>query len=1118
MLVGLLLLPILVWLAVAIGVKMTMAEDVPFGALLLLVGEGLAGSLICAVGGCEAELLEGMESVAFGADLLEATPVAIEVDEFGRVYVAETARMNQGTEDNRSHAHWLMDDLASRTVDDRRAYYAKAIEEGQIADPDHFTANTDRVVVLDDTDGDGLPDRRSELAAWNDPASGLIAGVEAREGYVWVTAIPSLHRLLDENNDGVAEHSVELHTGFGVKTSLVGHDLHGLAWGPDGKLYFSMGDRGYHVELPDGRVHQPTMGPGRGAVMRMNPDGSDLEVFATGVRNPQELAFDDYGNLFTGDNNGDGGDSARLVYLVEGGETGWAMPYQTLAGDYVRGPWMAERLWDLQHATQPAWVLPPVAHIGNGPAGFLHYPGMGLPDRYRNHFFLCDYAYMPGRSGIWSFALEPRGAGMQMVDRHRFIWSFLVTDIDFAWDGRLFATAFDQVRQTQELVELRHAASLADPRLAELPGIVQEKMGAKTSEQLAALLSFPDQRVRLRSQFELAARREIGRLAALALDPSAELIPRLHAVWGLSQIGAEGLRAVAADGLGWSLQEPEELRVQLVKAAGDVGADWLAPGLRARLADPSARLRFFAAQSLGALGDRSSIDGLFELLRANADEDVFLRHAAVWALHRIADLDAVLSRRDDPSRSVRLAVLLVLRQAGDARIAHFLADEDPLIVVEAARAIYDWPIDGAMQVLASGIDRLEPVSAQDTQVGQALHRRVIGANVRLRSREGAHALARYAMDEAQLPALRRLALDALGSYSEPPVRDLTMGFYRPLEPADPEILASVFRARGRALVDSSLGSRAMEIANQIGELPLDEEELGEIAEDVSALLAARVSAVLALRSRAASGGVGEAAQRVAAQAIAADAPALRNAGRDLLFELDPAAGLASLLEAVESAAHPSERRHGWRRLGVIDDERVGDVIAKALADWEEENLETSVALEVIEAALAQGDALLVDRARSLITPSAEEPVESRRWALAGGDPEAGRVVFQTGGDCQRCHAGGGGHEAGVGPDLAGISRRGARYVLESVVAPQERVAPGFGSVVVTRSDGTVQPGLLVDADDRFVTLDVGGEGRMSIPREDVAEMTEPVTGMPPIGAMLSPRALRDVIAYVMSLQ
>jgi quinoprotein glucose dehydrogenase len=198
-----------------------------------------------------------------------------------------------------------------------------------------------------------------------------------------------------------------------VKTSLSGHDLHGLAHGPDGKVYFSMGDRGYNVTTREGKHLVPPIDPGRGAVFRMNPDGSGLEVFAEGLRNPQELAFDDYGNLFTGDNNGDGGDKARIVYVVEGGDSGWAMPYQTLVGDYLRGQWNAEKLWHLQHETQPAWIVPPIGHLANGPSGLAYYPGLGLPERFAGRFFLCDYRYQPSKSQIWSFGVEPAGAGFR---------------------------------------------------------------------------------------------------------------------------------------------------------------------------------------------------------------------------------------------------------------------------------------------------------------------------------------------------------------------------------------------------------------------------------------------------------------------------------------------------------------------------------------------------------------------------------------------------------------------------------------------------------------------------------------------------------------------------------
>ena len=136
----------------------------------------------------------------------------------------------------------------------------------------------------------------------------------------------------------------KLLTGFGVQFALRGHDMHGLRFGPDGKLYFSIGDRALHVTTKEGKKIAQTES---GSIMRCNPDGTKFEIFATGVRNPQELAFNEHGNLFTGDNNSDAGDKARFTYLVEGGDCGWRMAFQYLAD---RGPWMREKPWDAKES------------------------------------------------------------------------------------------------------------------------------------------------------------------------------------------------------------------------------------------------------------------------------------------------------------------------------------------------------------------------------------------------------------------------------------------------------------------------------------------------------------------------------------------------------------------------------------------------------------------------------------------------------------------------------------------------------------------------------------------------------------------------------------------------
>ena len=81
--------------------------------------------------------------------------------------------------------------------------------------------------------------------------------------------------------------------------------------------------------------------------------------------------------------------------------------------------------------------MPPVANLANGPSGLTYYPGLGLPERYQKHFFLCDFRGSSGGSGIHAFALKPKGASFELVDRQQFVWSVLATDVRFRHRRRL---------------------------------------------------------------------------------------------------------------------------------------------------------------------------------------------------------------------------------------------------------------------------------------------------------------------------------------------------------------------------------------------------------------------------------------------------------------------------------------------------------------------------------------------------------------------------------------------------------------------------------------------------------------------------------------------------------
>jgi putative heme-binding domain-containing protein len=593
----------------------------------------------------------------------------------------------------------------------------------------------------------------------------------------------------------------------------------------------------------------------------------------------------------------------------------------------------------------------------------------------------------------------------------------------------------------------------------------------------------------------------------------------MHALWALGQLGAAGLRAGFGDDLAWAAEEAAPLREQITRIAGErgeAGGDWLVGDLIAALEEPSPRVRFFAAQSLGRLAAREAVGPLFALVRENDDRDPFLRHAAVFALYRIGDVDAALARADDPSAAVRLAVLLQLRRAARSEIARFLGDPDPFLVVEAARAIHDVPIPEALASLAALLESRRLPSSDDPQSSYALHRRVIGANRTLGDEASALRLASYTLyDEVPLE-MRRLALETLGEFSEPAPRDLAMTWHRPLAPRDPAVVHAALDRYGPALVTGDLGDRAMEIATAYGRIPLPDDELLTRVENPSLEPSHRIASLTALASRSAPELDG-----AIAVALSSDSPQLRAQGRRLLAGLDREASLSSVL-AIPKDAPLAERQSGWRTLVTIGGEEAAAYVASSLDRWADGSLDPAVALEVLEAARALETDGLAARLAQIDAEHDRDPVRSRAYALAGGDAGRGKLVFQTRGDCQRCHhgPGGDGHGSGVGPDLGGVmSRRSPEHVLESILEPQAEIAAGFATVSVVLQDGRVLSGTLARESEIELVIQVGGEGgsEMSVPTSEIRERSPATSGMPPLGLALSPRELRDLVAYVATL-
>ncbi len=1065
-------------------------------------------------------LPEGFRVDLWASEPLLANPVTLTFDERGRCYVAETFRHHAGVTDTRDHMDWLDEDLAARTVEDRVAMIRRHTGAGFAA----YESEHERVRRIEDTDGDGRADRSTVFAdGFHGAAAGIGAGLLARGNEVLYACIPDLWRLVDRDDDGVADEREVLSTGYGVNIALLGHDLHGLRIGPDGRLYFSIGDRGFSVQTKEGALLES---PKTGAVLRCDLDGSNLEVYASGLRNPQELVFDERGDLFTGDNNSDGGDRARFVWVLEGGDSGWRYPYQWITEPDLRGPWNAERLWLPAHAEQPAYTVPPIDNFADGPSGLTYMPGATWGEAWRGTFFLCDFRGTPSSSGVHAFRLQPSGAGYVLADARQFFWGCLATDADFALDGALYVSDWIDGWEKQgkgRIYRITPSAGIAADAGSEVARLVNGGLVGLDGYQLRPFLAHPDQRVRLAAQFELVRRGRpkddsergffVGHLRDAALLGKS-LVERLHGIWGLGQLARTDSKTPAM--LFDLLEDPEpEVRAQVLRVLGESRYGF--SGVKAMLADPEPRVRLFAAQALGHYGTLHAVGPLIDLLRANADVDPWIRHACVRALEQLKQRAELLAHADDPSAAVRRGVLLVLRRWKDAEIARYLGDADPSLVAEAARAIYDVPIEAAWGALAAAVDSCS------LEGDDYLLRRLVNANLQAGD-EGAQRIARFIGRRRASEGVLAEALELLAAWDAPVPRDRVTGAWRPF--AGERSLAAVAPLVGdlapAVLASGSPRMLRAWLALVKGTLAHDQAEcarvlLAEERADAS-VRACALDCLLALEP--------EGARELLRRTSHDGTPALRAAAFSHLPSLPAAEALALLDEALEGDS-VEVRRAGLAALAEIPGEETDRRLLASLDAMQNGKWPADLELDLIEAAEAR-EAPPVRTALEAWTRRRENesPLGPAIACASGGDAELGRRTFFEDARvaCLRCHRVGdqGGTEIGglTGPELTQIGTLRSRVeILESLLRPNATLAEGFERWVLVLDDDTSVAGRIVGEDGELVRVATPGEevveveaARITARRRDLSSMPEDLT------EKISRRELRDLVEYLASLR
>ena len=497
----------------------------------------------------------------------------------------------------------------------------------------------DEVRLVSDTDGDGYADQ-SQLYAGG---FNSIQGLAYYNGSVFVMHAPLLTALRDTDGDGVADDRQDLFSGLGLPPEdnpIRLHCANGVVVGHDGWLYLALGDRGCDVRRPEG---DRLLFQG-GGILRCRPDGRDLHLFASGLRNIYDVALDEELNVFVRDNENDGGDyMIRVCLSFHGADHGY--PY-------------------LYHQ-RPAEAMTPLSDLGRGSsAGGTAYLETAFPHEFRNSLYFCEW----GRAVV-RYGKERSGSSFQLMQEVDFAagspddpYGFKPTDLVVDYDGSLLISDWgDEQRPNRGRGRIYRVSVVRKSATT----VVVNKITQDTSDgELIKLLGSPGHHQRFAAQMEIQRRvqsegqrgkKSMERLRASMENQNSSAVGRLHGVWIIAHCTAENAIDVLLD---IARGDPDSrVQVQAVRAVADLtdsiliedeiaggrGETHIAAGLAelGKDADPRVVLEVLAA--LGRLHWSGAPSWISQHCKRG---DVALDHAAMQLLRRSNNWPAVLKLLD----------------------------------------------------------------------------------------------------------------------------------------------------------------------------------------------------------------------------------------------------------------------------------------------------------------------------------------------------------------------------------------------------------------------------------------------------------------------------------------
>lgn len=960
---------------------------------------------------------DGLEAVTFAHEPMMLSPSAIDVDARGRVWVAEIVNY--------------------------RGHNGKRPEG-------------DRILILEDTDGDGKADESKVFFQSREIDSPH--GVCVLGNSVIVSASGAIHRLIDTDGDDRADVNEKLFTGIGGPQH--DHGAHQVMFGPDGRLYFNVGNDGGQIRDREGKpitdlagnvISQDRKPYQQGLVFRCEPDGSRVETLGWNFRNNWEVTVDSFGTIWQSDNDDDGNRGVRINAVMEFGNygyrdemtgAGWGDERTNMEADIPSRHW---------HLNDPG-VVPNLLLTGAGsPTGIMVYEGSLLPPVFQNQVIHCD----AGPNVVRAYPVTLAGAGWSarienILEGTEDKW-FRPSDVVAAPDGSLLvADWYDPGVGGHAMGDLEHGRIYR----------IAPKGVARRTPTID--LSTPEGAVEALKSPALSAR-YLGYTALQAFGPQAE--PALRALW----------------------RDPNpRYRARALWLLGQLDAPKL---VNEAVADPDADIRVTGLR----LARRQQLDVIPVIARLVHDPNPHVRRECAIALRHSTSPEAprlwaeLAAGHDGRDRWYLEALGIGADRQWDACLAAYftkLGGEETALATPAGRDII-WRSRGSQspRLLATLASRSEIPAAEalrylralDFQSGEsttdALQRLVTAFHERAGT-DGLMAIVLGKLpsfDASAAPPTVKSALDRFLA-----AQDGTDTYFDYVNRFNLRDQVPVLVRHARATPGEKRGGLAIRQLVDWGELAAVESLLADSGDRTAQVLDAlgqtgQKPAVELLERIVLSG---EPARRLPAVA----ALGRSRGGEQALLALAVANRLPDEATQIEAA----------RVLGASRDESIRHRATQALAS-------------------------LVKIPEGVKLPPIAE-LATRR-----GDAHAGQNTFKL--LCATCHQVGG-EGIAFGPALTDIGAKLPKEgLLASIIDPNQGISFGYEGWVVETKDGTTLAGLITSETDHSITLRAVGGLDTRLRKSNIAKREKmAVSLMTALAPAMTESQLVDLVEYLASLK